>query len=484
MLVRGYKDGKRFKEEVFYDTPYLFTSTKYQSEYHLIDGTPVDRLEFNSIKEAKAKIAQVAGVSNMKLYGATDFKYMYLYDEYKGEIDFDFSLINVISIDIETDMNNGFGDASKADRAITDLTMCRLIDGKSVTFSTIDYKKGSEDHLFVYCKNEVELLSKFLDYWEMRKWSPDIITGWNIAAFDIPVIVKRCIQVLDAGEHLRISPFGIVNPRIFRAKRTGKEIETFDIVGISILDYMEAYLKFAPSQREQYTLQFISQFELGDTKVDYSEYGSLQGLRVKNPELFVDYNIKDADLINRLEGKLHYLEQIVTMAYVIKCNYENILYTVKPWDILIINYLMDRNIVVPFFEESKDDSEIVGGYVKPPVPGLYEYVTTLDYTSLYPSVAMSFNISPDTIHSKLTKNLDVDEILHGDISKLTDQLKQRNFTITANSCLFKRDKRGFIPDIMKFFFEERKRVKDRMKSNQKTLQKIENELKRRGIEYK
>ena len=421
----------------------------------------------------------------MKLYGDTDFKYQYLYEEYKGvEVDFDFSLLNVISIDIETDMTNGYGNADLADRAITDLTMCRLQDGKSITFSTIDYKKGNNDHQFVYCKDEVALLTSFLYYWGKPKWNPDIVTGWNIAAFDIPIIVKRCIQVLPTGMHLDISPFGIVNPRFFTAKRTLKKIETFDIVGIACLDYMESYIKFAPSQREQYTLQFISQFELGDTKVDYSEYGSLQGLRTKNPELFVDYNIKDADLINRLEGKLHYLEQIVTMAYVIKCNYENIMFTVKPWDVLINNYLMDRNIVVPFFEQSDDKSTIVGGYVKEPIPDYYEYVVTLDYTSLYPSVAMSFNISPDTIVGKYGRDIKVEDVINGDITETTENLKRKNWSLTANNCAFKRDVRGFIPDIMKFFFEERKRVKDRMKSNQKTLQKIENELKRRGIEYK
>ena len=456
VLVRGYEDGKRFKETVHYE-PYLFVPSKEESPYHLIDGTPVQRVDLNCMRDAQDMIKQNSGISNAKLYGATDFKYSYLYDAYKGEIDFDFSLLNVISVDIETDMSNGYG--IPGEREITDLTLCRRIDGDSITFSTINYTKGDNKHKFVFCKDEKALLTAFLYYWKKAKWNPDILTGWNTAGFDIPVIVKRCIAVLEENEYLELSPFGYVKPRIFKAKRTLKDVETYDIVGVSALDYMEAYQKFAPSQREQYTLKFISQFELGDTKVDYAEYGSLYQLRCKNPELFVEYNIKDADLINRLEDKLHYIEQIVTMAYIIKCNYENIMFTVKPWDVLVINYLMDRNIVVPFFEESRDKSTIVGGFVKEPKPGLYEYIVTLDYTSLYPSVAMSFNISPDTLYKKLDKKVDMKDIIYGDITNFTEELKKRDYAMTANGCLFRRDKRGFVPDIMKFFFEERKRYR-------------------------
>ena len=430
-----------------------------ESPYHLIDGKPVKRIDFDSIKAARELVKQYAGITNAKIYGATDYKYSYIYDTYKGEIDYDFNQLNIISIDIETDSSNGFGSIEKADREINALTLCRKSDNNTITFGFVDYQKGTYEHQYVRCIDEKDLLEKFIEIWKSKKWSPDIVTGWNICGFDIPIIVKRCNQVLGEEKCSELSPFGYITPRVFNSKKSNLKVETFDITGIAILDYMEAYVKFAPSKRESYTLKFITQFELKETKIDYADYGSLNALYQKNPELYMDYNIRDSTLINSLEDKLHYLEQIVTMAYIIKCNYENIMFTVKPWDVLIINYLMDRNIIVPFFEKSEDTTTIMGGFVKAPVPGLYEYIVTLDYTSLYPSVAMSFNISPDTLYKQIDGQVDMEDIIHGDISEFSKQLKQRDYAMTANGCLFRRDKRGFVPDIMKFFFEERKRYR-------------------------
>jgi DNA polymerase elongation subunit (family B) len=255
-----------------------------------------------------------------------------------------------------------------------------------------------------------------------------------------------------------LSPFNWVSEEKV-SQRDGKEFSSYNIFGVSILDYYEAYKKFAMGERESYKLDYIAEYELGEKKTDYSQYGSLAKLYEQNVELFYTYNIQDTELILKLEEKIHYIEQIVTMAYIAKVNYDNMLKTVKPWDVLVHNYLMDRGIVVPFFEESTDNDSIMGGYVKEPVPGLYENIFSLDFTSLYPSIAMTFNISPDTFVGQGKRRFDIEALVNPMFIRFTEAVQERDYALTANGCFFRRKKAGFFPEIMKYFFAERKRFR-------------------------
>jgi len=395
-----------------------------------------------------------------KIYGFTDFEYTYIYDNFKKGFEFNFGLLNIVNTDIETDSSDGFPDIQKADKQITAITLAKK--GKTLTFGYFPYE-STETKVYVQCDTERELLLKFIKAWNSVEWQPDIVTGWNIEMFDIPYIINRIIVVLGGQYAEKLSPFGIIEEKEIE-QRTGKIVQTFSIFGISIIDYYAAYKKFAVNERESYKLDFIAEYELGEKKVDYSEYGSLHNLYVQNPQLYYTYNIHDAVLIEKLENKLHYIEQIVNIAYIERVNYENTLSTVKPWDVIVHNYLMDNRIVVPQISVKESDYRIEGGYVKEPLPGYYEYVVSVDFTSLYPSIAMQYNMSPDTFvqqfpFKKENITRQFEKIINGDMSEVTAELKRRDYCMTANGCLFKRDKRGFVPTLMKEFFDERKRVR-------------------------
>lgn len=463
LYVCGYRDGKKFKEKVTYQ-PYLFLPApdlpNQKSPYKTILNEPVVRQDFDCMGDARAFVGMRQKMTNSKTYGMTDYKFVYLYDTYPGIVDFDFSLLNVISIDIENDSEGGFADLDTADKEINAITLSKKQDGRirSITFGFFDYSLDSEDRIYIKCKDEIELLNKFLRIWRSKAWLPDIITGWNNKFYDIRYIVNRMKRLLPEGEYHKLSPFNWVGEEKVN-QRDGKEFIGYNIFGIRIIDYYEAYKKYATGERESYKLDFIAEYELKERKTDYSQYGSLAKLYAQNKELFYTYNIQDTELILRLEDKIHYIEQIVTMAYIAKVNYDNMLKTVKAWDVLIHNYLMDRGMVVPFFVESDDATTIMGGYVKEPIPGLYENVGSLDFTSLYPSIAMTFNISPDSFQGKTNKLFSIETLMGPMMIKYTDALEEKNLALTANGCFFRREKEGFFPAIMKHFFAERKRYR-------------------------
>jgi DNA polymerase elongation subunit (family B) len=463
LYVCGYRDGKKFKEKIAYQ-PYLFLPTtdlpNQKSPYKTITNEPVERQDFRTISEARQFVGMRQKIKNSKTYGMTDYKFVYLYDQFPGVVEFDFSLLNVISIDIENDSEGGFANIDTADKEINAITLAKKQDGRmrSITFGFYDYALETEDTIYIKCKDEVDLLNKFLRIWRSKAWLPDIITGWNNKFYDIRYIVNRMKRLLPEGEFHKLSPFNWVAEETVR-QRDGKEFIGYNIFGVRIIDYYEAYKKYATGERESYKLDFIAEYELKERKTDYSQYGSLAKLYAQNKELFYTYNIQDTILILRLEEKIHFIEQIVIQAYVCKVNYDNLLKTVKAWDVLIHNYLMDRGIVVPFFEESDDTTTIMGGYVKEPIPGLYENVGSLDFTSLYPSVAMTFNISPDMLQGKTNKLFSVETLDGVMMPKYTDALEEKNLALTANGCFFRCEREGFFPAIMKHFFAERKRFR-------------------------
>ena len=283
----------------------------------------------------------------------------------------------------------------------------------------------------------------------------------NCEFFDIPYIVNRIRKILGESYIKKLSPFGSVKERLVNWKN-GKTFTTYDIGGISSVDYLAAYKKFSMSEKESYKLDYICLVEIDEQKLDYSQYKTLDRLYKENFELFMDYNIHDALLVEKLEEKLHFIEQMVSIAYVQRVNFEDTITTVKPWDIIIHNYLMDQNIVIPPKEMEDDNKKVVGGYVKEPVPGLYKWVASVDFTSLYPSLAMQYNISPDTFRELWEGVPSLEKIMFGDISELTEKLKANDLCMTPNGCFYKRDKRGFFPSILKKFFDGRKVYKKQM----------------------
>ena len=175
---------------------------------------------------------------------------------------------------------------------------------------------------------------------------------------------------------------------------------SYDIGGVSQLDYLDLYKKFTYKAQESYRLDYIASVELGQKKLDHSEFDTFKDFYTNGWQKFVEYNIIDVELVDRLEDKMKLIELALTMAYDAKVNYEDVFYQVRMWDTIIYNYLKRRNIVIPPKERSDKAEKYAGAYVKEPIPGKYDWVVSFDLNSLYPHLIMQYNISPETLLNK------------------------------------------------------------------------------------
>lgn len=468
VLLRGYENGRRIQESIEYK-PYVFVPAKKETKFKTLEGHYVDKLEFDSIREARDFIKKYEDVENFKIYGLTNFDYLFIYDNYPGKIEFDPSLISLVILDIETDSSSGFPDIQLADKAVTAITLKK--NGKALSLGMKYYKPKTADVEYVLCKDEAELLRNFLFYWNSEKWSPDVISGWNIDHFDIPYLVNRITRVLSEEDAKRLSPWGKLHQK--RVFIKGREVEMFVPVGIQVLDYMEVYKKFSFKVQESYSLNYIASEVLGEKKVDYSEYGSLHNLYEKNFELFIDYNVHDCTLIERLEDKLGMIKQIYITAFMTKVNFTDMFATVRPWDGLIHSYLLDRGIVVPQVE-AKIEQAFEGGYVKEVNPSKFGWLVSFDVTSMYPHIVISQNISPETYLGRLPQ-LTTDDLLNGGLEKHRNEIKKNDYSVAGNMCVYRRDKQGFLAALMKQIFDSRAEFKKKKKEAEKRYEESPSE---------
>lgn len=456
LLVRGFDaNGNRFNRKVKYQ-PYLFIQSKDQSKFKTLDDKPVGKIEFDSMSEARDFLKQYEGVSGMEIYGLTDFVYTYINDRYRSQISYDPKLIRTVYIDIEVSSKDGFPDIATANKPITAITISWR--GRKHVFGLHDFKPHKDNVIYYHCKDEETLLAKFITYWE--EISPDCVTGWNIEFFDIPYIINRIKTVFDDNEAKRLSPWKLL--REYEVEIKGKMNSAYTPVGVNVLDYINLYKKFTYSQQESYSLNHISFVELGEKKVDYSEYGSLNDLYEKNHQLFIEYNIKDVELVERLEDKMKLIELVYAIAFDSKINFEDTLGSVKQWDVIIHNYLLDQNIVIPQFKK-KPEKEIVGGFVKDPKIGMSEWVVSMDFKSLYPHLIMTYNISSETLVGMIEGFPSIDELLKGEFQAPED------YSYCANGTYYSKEKLGFLPALMKKLYDDRA-------ATQKELKKIKKEF--------
>jgi len=276
MLVRSYEDGQRQQYEVPY-SPYLFIKDKSgKGEYVTVYGDPAAKVEFGSISEAKDFMKKYDDVKGFDFYGMTTFTYPYINDKFPGQVQYDRQHINIVSIDIETMSDDGFPDIATANKALTAIT---LSDGKDFVFLSIkEYTPHIPNVKVIRCADEKELIARFVLEWQ--KMDPDIITGWNCESFDIPYLINRIKRISGDEMAKRLSPWGFI--RETSQKQHGNEVQTYDIFGVAIMDYMLVYKKWTFTTQESYRLDHIANVELGMGKLDYSEYGSLHGLYEQN----------------------------------------------------------------------------------------------------------------------------------------------------------------------------------------------------------
>ena len=476
IVYRGVKDNNRVMERIQY-SPTLFLPTRTSSKFKTLFGRAVEPMNFSTMTEARKFLDRYKEVENFQIYGNVHFHFCYLSDLFRDTIEYDLNQIKVAVIDIEVGSDNGFPEAELANEPVTAITV--KIDNVFYVFSCGEFKskyikKEDPDIEYCKCENERDLLSKFLDFWQ--KNYPDIITGWNVAIFDIPYLVNRISKVLSEDQSKKLSPWKKFSRRTITLR--GKLHETFSILGISILDYWELYLKYSPNpSQESYKLDYIANVELGIGKVQFE--GNLRNLYKDNFQKFIEYNIRDVELVAKLEEKLRLIELVIILAYDSRVNYDDVLSQVRSWDTLIFNELRKQHIVVPPKKSVENEQSFAGAYVKEPTVGLHRWISCFDAASLYPSLIRALNISPETIVEDEFQQVSCDELLAKTID--TGYLKEKDITLAANGHHFQRSPQGILPQIIEKMYKERQEYKAKKIKAEKELEVVKKELKRRHL---
>jgi DNA polymerase elongation subunit (family B) len=250
----------------------------------------------------------------------------------------------------------------------------------------------------------------------------------------------------------------------------GRKHTVFDVGGLTQLDYLDLYKKFTYKAQESYRLDYIAEVELGSKKLDHSEFDTFKDFYTQGWQKFIEYNIVDVELVDRLEDKMKLIELALTMAYDAKVNYADVFYQVRMWDNIIYNYLKKRNIVIPPRNKSQKNEKYAGAYVKEPIPGKYDWVVNFDLNSLYPHLIMQYNISPETLVDEKHPTVSVDKILNQQISFEM----YKDYAVCANGAMFRKDVRGFLPELMEKMYQDRVIFKKKMIEAKKQYEKTKN----------
>ena len=467
ILVRGYNNGKRFTDKIEYN-PTLYLQSK-DGEYRTLDGQSIAAVSQGTMRDATEFMKRYEDVDNFKVYGSTNFPYVYINEAYPGKVDYDPSQIKIANIDIEVGSENGFPEPASASEPITAVTF--KIAGHFYVFGCGDYDNNRDDVTYLKCRDENNLIMRFLDMWE--ETSPDIVTGWNIQFFDIPYLNNRITKLMGDNTAKRLSPFRRIGERTTTIHN--KQQVAFDLVGIAIIDYIELYKKFTYSQQESFSLNHIAYLELGEKKLDYSEVESLHQLYKTNFQKFIEYNIHDVELVDRIDDKMQLIDMALALAYDAKVNYTDVFTQVRMWDTLIHNELIEQNIVVPQNVRTPKDEQYAGAYVKDPIVGMHEWVVSFDLNSLYPHLIMQYNISPETIVEGRHTSVSIDNLLNSEYQS------QGEYCMAANGHYFKRDKQGFLPAMMQRMYDDRSLYKKKMIEAQKAYEKETDKERKREI---
>jgi len=466
MLVRGIDNGKPVKRIYDY-SPYLFIPTNKETKFRTPTGQSVGKMDFDSIWDAKEFIKQYDSVEGMPIYGMTNFLYPFIFDHFQGEIKYDPSLISVTSLDIETKV--GDEDIATAIQTtpneVTAITISR--NGFKTVFGCGDFVTDDPKITYLKCRDEQALLQTFLSVWNSSDYSPDVLTGWNVEFFDVPYLVGRIIKILGEEAVKRLSPWGQIRPYDVEIK--GKKVASYEMKGIAVLDYMALYKKFTYTNQESYRLDHIAAVELKQKKIDYRDegYANLNDLYARNFQRYIEYNIHDVHLVDLLEDEMKLIELVFAMAYDAKVNYTDTLASVNQWDVIIHNYLLEQNIVVPQKSPSIV-SDLVGGYVKDVQTGMHRWLVSFDLNSLYPHLIQQYNISPEMFVERILGWPSIDQVLDG------CELKNTGYSVAANGCAYAKDRQGFLAAIMAKMYDDRVVYKRQMLEAKKEYERTKN----------
>jgi len=478
ILYRGYDDlGKKvFKKEKF--KPKFFVPSKTETGWRGLDGSHIGEIDFDSMREARDWLEQYQNVTGFQVYGTNNYLHQYVTRKFPKDIRFDRDRINVTTIDIETEYEGGFPQVEVADQTVLAITIKNNIDGVYHVWGLQDYdtdKALIKPVNYVKCESEPELLARFVNHWRQEENLPDVITGWNVRFFDIPYLINRINRVCGVDMVRQFSPWGLIDQR--KIRRLNKEEMTYDIKGIQTMDYLELFQKFGYSygKQESYKLDHIAHVVLGEKKLSYEESGSLKNLYKDDFQKYIDYNMKDVQLVDRLEEKMGLITLGMTIAYKGGVNYQDAFGTTGIWESIIHRKLNNMRVVPSAFKIEHEKSQFAGGYVKNPQTGAHDWVVSFDLNSLYPNIIVQWNMSPETLLKDPSDHLPsgVDHYLSsfdgGD--PIHPAQRERNNAVASNGSIYSKKIDGVIPNIIIDYYDERRSVKKQMLSAEQAYQK-------------
>ena len=411
-----------------------------------------------------------------------------LRDLYHDEDDVIPENINVLYLDIEIEMGGALTpEYIKA--APMPITSIALIDMTTKTKTCFVVDKSNEiqetnqdNKHIIPCSSEKKLIERFLDKFE--ELDPTIIIGWNSAYFDIPYLYFRLTQIVGLDELSRMSPIGKVDYSEFMGEIRVR------IGGVNHLDYMLLHKKYIMKEEPSYKLGDIGEKYVNLGKIEYE--GNLNTLFKNDLNAFIEYNLRDVEIVEKLEEKLKFIELTIMISHICNIPYESIYYNTVMNEGAILKYLKREGIISPNKPTTHNPSRkniketYAGGYLLEPIPGLYFDVIDLDFTSLYPSIIKSLNLGIETLVGRIKvnnnptyeqnhsleklKERDPNEIITIEkinkinytlrsttikIGDLINIIEKNEYTIAASGAMFRTDEKSIVAKILEGWFEKR-----------------------------
>jgi DNA polymerase elongation subunit (family B) len=460
-------------------TPYVFLHKKelrpQAVQYFSPDGKPVMKLSFKDFWDYMKY--NKANKDNPDLY-ENDVKpeIQFLVDRYGPIPDEELTLpdLKIYCIDIEVYSEAGFPTAEAANSPVVLITLINHNTRNKITFGAKPHNPTRAEHKFFHYPTEKELLVKFFEFF--HKNPPDVLTGWNLYNYDILYLFNRSEKLFGKnGPHHKMSPLGEVSKWKGNSARVA-----LDIPGVSIIDYISLYRKFAKPS-ESYKLDYVANKELEKGKLDLSHITNFKDLYLNHWDFFVDYNVIDTKRVSELEDKLGYIKLVQQMSTFMRCPskfYESQTSLIEG---AMLTYFRRNNLCAPRFIRGHKDP-VEGAYVKEPRQGQYNWVSDLDATSEYPTAMATLNMSLETILGKIedfseeeiidcmrkkefppftfrgnsgnTKEMEGDEL-----EFFNKSLLAKNISISPIGVVFNNLRKGHIANMIKIYFNKRLEIK-------------------------
>ena len=487
------EDGKRMSVDIPHK-PYFYMETTQKADGISIFNTPLKKFEFPVEYRRGEQIRQMVRAQRengdkikVRIFENISVLQQFLLDRYwelNDTPEFTKNPLKIHFIDIETYSPDDFPVPDKAKDTVNVITLWDSLEKHFYTWGLQrDYKPTLDNVTYKKCRSERDLLLSFVEH--IEKDHPDIISGWNSEFFDMPYLMNRITKILGEEVANRLSPVNVSYKREFRGK-FGNMNTRWHLKGVSCVDYLDVYKGFTQGLRESYKLNNIAELELGERKVEYGEQ-NLASLADNDWQTFVDYNIQDVNLLVRMEEKLQFMMLLRMLAYVGLTPLENAMGTINVVTGAAVIEARSQGQIVPTFEVERSGDRYEGAYVGEPERGFKDNIVSFDLNSLYPSIMISLNLSPETKVGRFEVTGDGDVVVTSITGKVVELTKEKfvrfvekeNISITRANCLFSQKKKGIFPLITDKYYDKRKVIKKQLGIAKRKLSK----LKKGDLEY-